>query len=390
MTIFIIPSLLAAAFIIWVWQFNLARRDSALFHYIRYQWWRLLTALQPIDIHHLNEGIVIVDEAYRVVHVNDVVARWWGQTAVSLIGQSLNTLYPQLAKEGEQALESKVEVIQDEVTPPRTYELCLRPRHGWRPKSRGFMLTINDITEQKNMAKVRRDMTHTMIHDLRAPLSNSMFALQMLDMHLNSQSTPETQKMIEMTIANTEKTLERVNKILDMERLEAQQMPLALSAVSLNDMVSSVIEAQAARIADKELDVIRQIPDKFDSVWADAGLLERVLQNLIDNSIKFTPVGGEIVIGATAVPNTTPPTAFITVSDTGTGIPQKLHTHIFDKFSGETEKGGSGLGLAFCKMVLLAHGQDIWVNSEPGQGTTFTFSLSLTPQNHLTSQPVAA
>jgi signal transduction histidine kinase len=96
------------------------------------------------------------------------------------------------------------------------------------------------------------------------------------------------------------------------------------------------------------------------------------------------------VIGVTAVPDTAPPIALITVSDTGTGIPPTLQAHIFDKFAGETEKGGSGLGLAFCKMVLAAHGQDIWVESEPGQGTTFTFSLSLTPQRHLISQPVAA
>jgi signal transduction histidine kinase len=193
-----------------------------------------------------------------------------------------------------------------------------------------------------------------------------------------------------MTIVNTEKMLERVNKILDMERLEGQQMPLAFSAVSLADVVSNVLDAQAARISDKELDIIIDVPERLALVWADADLLERVLQNLVDNSIKFTPTGGEIVIGVTADPDANSPAALVTISDSGTGIPPSLQAHIFDKFAGEKEKGGSGLGLAFCKTVLAAHSQDIWMESEPGEGTTFTFSLSLLPQHIPTSQPVAA
>jgi PAS domain S-box-containing protein len=390
MRFLIIPLLFMTASIIWVGPSRLVRRAPAAFRYkVRHHWWRMLTSFQPINVDQLNQGIVVVDEAGQVVYANDVAARWQGQTAASLLGQTLDSLYPQLAGKWEQVLESKVEVIQNRLTPPRTYELTLKPRHSWQKKLYGYLLIVDDVTEQKNLAKMRHDITHTMIHDLRAPLSNSIFALQMLDTDLEGQATPEIRKMIEMTIANTEKMLERVNKILDMERLEAQQMPLALSAVSLADLVTTVLETQAARIADKELDIIRHIPDRLAPVWADADLLERVLQNLIDNSIKFTPAGGEIVIEATAVPHTQPPTALITVADSGSGISQQLQAQIFDKFVGEMEKGGSGLGLAFCKMALAAHGQDIWVESKSGQGATFTFSLSLTPHHHLVPQPVA-
>jgi anti-sigma regulatory factor (Ser/Thr protein kinase) len=136
--------------------------------------------------------------------------------------------------------------------------------------------------------------------------------------------------------------------------------------------------------------LIIDVPERLALVWADADLLERVLQNLVDNSIKFTPVGGEIVIGVTADPDANSPAALVTISDSGTGIPPSLQAHIFDKFAGEKEKGGSGLGLAFCKTVLAAHSQDIWMESEPGEGTTFTFSLSLLPQHNPASQPVAA
>jgi signal transduction histidine kinase len=224
------------------------------------------------------------------------------------------------------------------------------------------------------------------VHDLRAPLSNSLFGLQILQSHLHGQATAETDKIIEMMISNTEKTLERVNKILDTERLESQKMPLAFSAVVLADVIDNVLDAQGSRITDKELRIVRRLPQTLAPVWADFDLLERVLQNLLDNSIKFTAVGGKIVIAATTEDNT----VYISVSDTGTGIPQQMHGYIFDKFTGESDKGGSGLGLAFCKMVLAAHGHDIWVDSETGQGTTFTFSLSLVPQPDHIPQQIAA
>jgi signal transduction histidine kinase len=222
-------------------------------------------------------------------------------------------------------------------------------------------------------------MTQTLVHDLRAPLSNSMFALEMLEMHLK-ETTPEAVRMIRMTISNTEKVLERVNKILDVERLSSHQMPLAFSAVSLPTVIQSVLDAQASRIAEKRLDIVTSVPETLALVWADAGLLERVLQNLVDNCIKFTPVDGEIVLAATAVPHSDPAAVHISIADTGTGIPQQLHETIFDKFASSATKGSSGLGLAFCKMAIAAHGHDIWVDSEPGQGSIFTFSLALAAQ----------
>jgi two-component system phosphate regulon sensor histidine kinase PhoR len=186
--------------------------------------------------------------------------------------------------------------------------------------------------------------------------------------------------MIGMTISNTEKVLERINKILDVDRLDSNQMPLALSSVSLSSAIEDVLQAQASRLAEKQLDVIRHVPDSLDLVWADGTILERILQNLVDNSIKFTQPGGEILITATAVASEEQPTVHISVADTGSGIPHHLQQTIFDKYSGSAAKGSSGLGLAFCKMALAAHGQDIWAESDE-HGTVFTFSLALASQS---------
>jgi PAS domain S-box-containing protein len=385
MTLFIIPLIFIGVLFIWLGQLPvIGSRLAACNYRLRHQWRRRLPLWSVSLMDHLDDGLIILDKAWCVVEVNEKAERLMGKSAVSVIGQRLTTIWPELRGELTATNPEQVVISQDKLGLPGSYEL--RFVSSYNKQNKGYVLCIRDVTAEQNLAEMRRDMTQTMVHDLRAPLSNSLFGLQMLQSHLHGQATAETNKIIEMMISNTEKTLERVNKILDTERLESQKMPLAFSAVVLADVIDNVLDAQGSRITDKELRIVRRLPQTLAPVWADFDLLERVLQNLLDNSIKFTAVGGKIVIAATTEDNT----VYISVSDTGTGIPQQMHGYIFDKFTGESDKGGSGLGLAFCKMVLAAHGQDIWVDSETGQGTTFTFSLSLVPQPDHIPQQIAA
>ena len=142
-------------------------------------------------------------------------------------------------------------------------------------------------------------------------------------------------------------------------------------------MVDTILAAQGPRAASKQLQLINDVPAALPLVWADVALLERVIKNLVDNSIKFTPVGGTIRITADQDCIDMDETCLlVTVADTGSGIPAELQPRLFEQFvTGPQAETGSGLGLAFCKIALAAHGQRIWVTSEPGQGAAFTFSL---------------
>jgi signal transduction histidine kinase len=173
-----------------------------------------------------------------------------------------------------------------------------------------------------------------------------------------------------------------VDQILEIGRLESGEMPLSLTAVALPDLVDSLLNAQMPRAATKQLTLINDLPAVLPSVWADAGLLERILKNLIHNAVKFTPDGGEVRISAESFADsqTNEPVLHISVTDTGPGISEELLPNIFNRFvTGSHVASGSGLGLAFCKMSLIAHGQDIWVNNNPETGATFTFSLPVAP-----------
>jgi signal transduction histidine kinase len=119
-----------------------------------------------------------------------------------------------------------------------------------------------------------------------------------------------------------------------------------------------------------------RIPTELPPLWADRDLLARVLQNLLDNAIKFTPSRGEIVV---RVDQPDAESLLFVISDTGLGIPPDQQEHIFDRFARvRREEGeGAGLGLALCKLAVEAHGGRIWVESEPDQGSTFKFILPL-------------
>jgi signal transduction histidine kinase len=221
-----------------------------------------------------------------------------------------------------------------------------------------------------------------MVHDLRDPISNSLFALEMLKTTLAENLVSETQQLLDLTFASTAKTLQLVDKILEIGRLESGELPLVLTSFQLNEMVDRVLAAQIPRAINKHLNLINDLPDSLPPVWADAELIERVLKNLVDNSIKFTPTGGVIRVTAVATPcnQTNEPAILVSVTDNGPGVPAAAQPQIFEQFvTGNHVESGSGLGLAFCKMALAAHDQAIWLDSEQSPGTTFTFSLSVAP-----------
>jgi signal transduction histidine kinase len=222
-----------------------------------------------------------------------------------------------------------------------------------------------------------------MVHDLRSPMSNSLFALEMLRSGTFHPEDAEGKRLISLTYENTEKVLKLVNEILDVGRLEDGNIPVQLTAVPLIKLVDYVLASQSPRAGSKNITLVREIPPDLPVAWADENLLERVVQNLVDNSIKYSPMGGVVKVTAVVVnPHDKQHRQIhVTVSDDGPGLPPELAETIFDKFvTGPNKESGNGLGLAFCQMALTAHNQKIWVENETEQGSAFTFSLALPPQ----------
>lgn len=264
-----------------------------------------------------------------------------------------------------------------EVPPRAIHWLNLPVMAGAAPLGR--LLVLRDVTEERLLERMRDDLVHAMVHDLRNPLMVISGALSFLRDSISDALSPDQHQLWEIAENNTEGMLRLVKAILEMHRLESRQVPLEQTMVSLTQLVDNVLDLQLPLAAEKGLHLESAVPPALPPVWVDAELIERVLQNLIGNAIKFTPAGGVVRVKA-RIDTAERPVLLVSVSDTGSGIPPEIQNRLFQRFvTGRQEGRGSGLGLAFCKMVLEAHGEHIWVESTSEQGTTFSFSLPLPP-----------
>ena len=243
----------------------------------------------------------------------------------------------------------------------------------------GRLLVLHDVTEERLLQKMREDLTHTMVHDLRNPLTGISTALQLLDAKLTELITPAQHRLFEIATNSTQKMVDLVNSILDLSRLEKGRMPLDPEPVSLPDVLAETLRLQSPLSLAKKLRMTTEVAPMLPLAWADGELIARVLQNLIGNAIKFTPAGGTITVAASLFDGAASEDDLwlrLSVTDSGPGVPPELQDKLFEKFVvGEQQERGSGLGLAFCKLAVQAHGGEIWVESEPGQGASFVFTL---------------
>ncbi len=240
----------------------------------------------------------------------------------------------------------------------------------------GRLFVLRDVTEARLLERFRDDLTHTMVHDLRNPLSGIYAALRLLDQAASRAFSSSQQQILDAAQRSTQRMLRLVGAILDISRLESGEMPLNLKTFSLLEIVDEVFTVQRPLAEQRGVHLHHDISEDLPQVWADKDLIDRVIQNIVGNALKFTPEGGNVRLTAQVVEDVHK--LEVSISDTGTGIPPEIKDRLFQKFiTGNQESRGSGLGLAFCRMVLEAHSEWIWVEKTSEQGTTITFTLSL-------------
>ncbi|MEM8857469.1 MAG: HAMP domain-containing sensor histidine kinase, partial [Chloroflexota bacterium] len=245
----------------------------------------------------------------------------------------------------------------------------------------GFLCIIRDITEEKLLTRMRDDLTHSIVHDLKNPLWMLDSGLKLLSDTLTTQDAlgeSETM-MLDISSAQVERMLSLVNAILDISRLEDRKIPLSKEIFDIRSPIQEIMHLMEPEAQKKRVKIISNFDDLTGLVTVDADkdLISRVIQNLVGNSLKFTPEEGEIQISCH--PNRQTKQIGVRIKDTGPGISSNLTSHIFEKFAtGDHEQSGSGLGLAFCKMAIEAHDGEIEVEETSSNGTTFKFTLPLT------------
>ncbi|HEY0073656.1 MAG TPA: PAS domain-containing sensor histidine kinase [Abditibacteriaceae bacterium] len=233
----------------------------------------------------------------------------------------------------------------------------------------------------QEVEKLRDDLTHMIIHDLRTPLTSVISGMQTLD--IVGDLNEDQREMMNIAIIGGETLLGMINDLLDVEKLESGSMQLDYVTLSAGELVASAIAQVASLAESQQLTLVQQTAADLPPLRGDENKLRRTLVNLLGNAIKFTPTGGTITVGARY--SLEEHEVIFDVTDTGEGIPPEAFERIFEKFGQvESRQGGrlmsTGLGLTFCKLAVEAHGGHIAVESAPGKGSTFCFTIPLASQ----------
>jgi two-component system, NtrC family, sensor histidine kinase KinB len=233
---------------------------------------------------------------------------------------------------------------------------------------------LRDITARKELDALRDDMTHMIYHDLRSPLGNIVASLQMLSSLVEKDETVQT--MLTIASNSTMRIQRLINSLLDINRLESGQQIVDQQAVNLTTLIEEAIYNVEPAATGRQQTINKDISADLPQLWVDTDMIQRVLINLLENAIKFTPSAGNVEIGARDDNGWVK----VWIKDNGPGIPLADHERVFEKFTrlhGRDNPSGLGVGLAFCRLAVQGHGGRIWVKSEAGKGTTFWLTLPI-------------
>jgi len=246
---------------------------------------------------------------------------------------------------------------------------------------------LNNITQhlrrlstalEKNREALKEDLINMIVHDLRNPVTSTILRLDMIESDPDGRLTLSQEKSLQSAKSNMFKLSEMITNLLEISRFETCSVEVKKTAVNVKDLIEGIVKIHTAS-ADLDRKTISVTVDSEAAVIAcDKYLLERILSNIVSNAVKHSYSGGKILIRVLCAESEG--IVLFRVQDFGEGIPSAYHQKIFERFF-QVEmrqlghRSDSGLGLAFCKMAVKALKGEISVESEPGKGSCFTFSL---------------
>jgi len=237
---------------------------------------------------------------------------------------------------------------------------------------------FRDITERKGLDRLREDLVSMIYHDLRSPLTNIVSSMDILDTLLEGDKEDGPRALVNIALRSAERIKRLTESLLDVSRLEAGQPLGERQWISPQELLRDAVDAILPIARNKKQNLEIAMDDDLPRVWVDSDMIRRVLINLLENAVKFTPTEGNINTGICQEEAG----LLFFVEDTGPGISETDQQQIFNKYSRlENSRGlkGYGLGLSFCRLAVEAHGGSIQVNSIPGNGSRFSFMLPASP-----------
>ncbi len=342
------------------------------------------------------DGVVVNDTAGKIILVNPAAERILGVSASKLMGEDPRSLFELFAAgEREVALEAMTALLAgpgaqsvigaDEFatqatleTKDRVVSANLAPVQSRQGEFLGIVTVFRDITKEFEADRAKSEFVSTVSHELRTPMTAIKGYTDLLASQMGGQFSQEQRKFLNIIKNNTDRLTALINDLLDISRVESGRVRFEPRMIQAGDIVQDVVEVLRGQAEAKGHSLTCTVPDDLPVILADADRLTQVLTNLVSNAIHYTPPDGQIRVDVYGVTDA----LRIDVSDNGVGIPREELPRIFERFyRGDhpmvQESRGTGLGLPIAKMFVEMHGGRMWVESEAGQGSTFTVLLPL-------------
>lgn len=319
----------------------------------------------------IQDCVILIDNENRLIFANQAALSAFALSGFAILGKPVEEVFSSkelinVINDPSQDESGKTEIRTED-------EKYYRVSRTIIPDI-GYVITMNDITYLKNINQIKSDFVNTVSHDLRSPLTAIMGYVELIR---KTGPVNETQEdfinQIQSSVGNITKL---VNDLLNLGRIESG-FDSNKETFSINDSIKLVVDANDVKIKNKKLNINLQLPDNIPAIQANQRQMRQMVDNLLENMIKYTPKGKDIYIRCELKDNQ----IILQFKDEGIGIPPKDIPNIFDKFyrasNIDTDIAGTGLGLSIVKSIIDSHGGRIWVDSELDIGTSFFVVLPL-------------
>jgi len=361
-----------------------ALRSAMLYEEIRREGSRLGSIINSMP-----EGLLMVDSDFRVIISNESYEKLWGlglrvkpgmefhKAILPLLGQQLRDQKPLLdflqQCAGNAAL--RQESVELELNNGSFLKIVSFPVDDNEGPGNGLVLLHQDVTVEHQIAETRQEFVGMLSHDMRNPLSAIIATLELsLDGSLGDLNDNQRQ-FLGSAMNDSRRMLEMLNDLLDGYKYEAVELKLEKTQFDVTHLISKLVSDFSPLAKERRIELFQETPLSL-TITADEGKLTRVISNLLSNALKFTPKEGRIIVAAADKKQHFQ----ISVQDTGEGIAPEELEKVFQKYYQVEKrklgrKTGTGLGLPLCRKLVDAHGGTIWVESQPGKGSKFIFTL---------------
>ena len=328
-------------------------------------------------------GIVLTDPLGKIQEVNQQIATLSRYSKDELLGmmiedihqvdhQLLHKKYQSLSKGKTVSYETNLVTREDKTIP-----VTIDAKQVTLRRNTYLQWDFHDDTERKALDQLREDLLSMIYHDLRSPLANVISSLDVLtSLMVLEREGEEIQSLFQIASRSTKRIQRLTASLLDINRLEAGQSLSDLIPIRIETILDDCLEELKPILDHKKIRLEKQLNENLPIIKVNVDMIQRVMINLLENAVKYTPSQGRINLSMNAADQE----IRVSIIDGGPGIPKSHLQDIFEKFMrlpGAANRKGYGLGLAFCRLAVIAHGGKIWAENSQEGGACFTFTLPL-------------